>query len=220
MPKLGMEIIRRRQVIDAVLHILSEQGWKDLTIREVSDVAGVSSGILAHYFGKKREMTIDSIAEAYRRYREMVSGIVDGYPNPVERLVALVDVMAAPQKRNVPGWSFWLAIDGRMPFDKVLHVEAQSHQSFLQAQIAATFDQGVKLRVFECARPTSELALVFLSLIHGLGLHSILSPALMSERNFRETSLKWLEVELGIKFQPQPVSLAPATPAGRRKAAE
>ncbi len=64
MPKLGMEAIRRRQVMDAVIHILSTNGWRDLTIREVSDVAGISSGVITHYFSNKRALTLDAINDA------------------------------------------------------------------------------------------------------------------------------------------------------------
>jgi AcrR family transcriptional regulator len=63
MPKLGMEA-RRRQVMDAVIHILSTNGWRDLTIREVSDVAGISSGVITHYFSNKRALTLDAISDA------------------------------------------------------------------------------------------------------------------------------------------------------------
>lgn len=202
MPKLGMEIIRRRQVIDAVIRILSEQGWRDLTIREVSEVAGVSSGILAHYFGKKRAMIIDSITEAYFRYRRIVTEVTENNPHPVGQLVALVDIMANPEPKEVPGWSFWLAIDGRMPFDKVIRAEAESHQRFLQDKLSQTFDHGAKLGVFSCTRSLPELSRMFLALIQGLGYQSTLNSHGLSPSLMKETALKWLEPELGIKFQP------------------
>lgn len=53
MPKLGMQPIRRRQLIDATLDAINEVGMHDATIAQIARRAGVSTGIISHYFKDK-----------------------------------------------------------------------------------------------------------------------------------------------------------------------
>lgn len=53
MPKLGMQTLRRRQLIDATLEAINEVGMHDATIAQIARRAGVSTGIISHYFKDK-----------------------------------------------------------------------------------------------------------------------------------------------------------------------
>ena len=53
MPKLGMQPIRRRQLIQATLEAIDELGLADATIARIAKRAGVSTGIISHYFAGK-----------------------------------------------------------------------------------------------------------------------------------------------------------------------
>ena len=44
MPKLGMQSIRQRQLIDATLAAINEVGMHDATIAQIARRAGVSTG--------------------------------------------------------------------------------------------------------------------------------------------------------------------------------
>ena len=63
MPKVGMEPIRRQQLIDATMATIDEAGLADSTIMQISRRAGVSAGIISHYFGGK-----DGLLEATMRH--------------------------------------------------------------------------------------------------------------------------------------------------------
>ncbi|MCM5703062.1 transcriptional regulator BetI [Larsenimonas salina] len=63
MPKVGMEPIRRHQLINATMQAIDEAGLADTTIARVARTAGVSTGIISHYFGGK-----DGLLEATMRY--------------------------------------------------------------------------------------------------------------------------------------------------------
>src|SRR5215217_3475684 len=53
MPKLGMEPIRKRQLIEATIASIHAHGLADTTVATISREAGVSPGIIHHYFGGK-----------------------------------------------------------------------------------------------------------------------------------------------------------------------
>ncbi|MFL9896409.1 MULTISPECIES: TetR family transcriptional regulator [Paraburkholderia] len=110
MPKLGMEAIRRRQVMDAVIQILSINDWRDLTIREVSDVAGISSGVITHYFSNKRALTLDAISDATLQFVKALGKFESRRSNAASRLASLVDFVSQPSPAGIPEWRFWLSL--------------------------------------------------------------------------------------------------------------
>jgi len=53
MPKLGMQEIRRPQLINATMEAIDSVGLQATTVAMISNRAGVSTGIISHYFGGK-----------------------------------------------------------------------------------------------------------------------------------------------------------------------
>ncbi|GAU75551.1 GyrI-like domain-containing protein [Fusibacter sp. 3D3] len=64
MPKVGMEPIRRRELIRAVLWIIANKGFEEVTLDKVALRAGVSKGVVAYYF-KNKEMLINESCKAF-----------------------------------------------------------------------------------------------------------------------------------------------------------
>lgn len=62
MPKVGMEPIRREQLINATMAAIDEVGLAEATVMRIARHAGVSAGIISHYFGGK-----DGLLEATMR---------------------------------------------------------------------------------------------------------------------------------------------------------
>ena len=53
MPKVGMQPIRRQQLIEATLTAIDQVGMGDASIALIARLAGVSNGIISHYFQDK-----------------------------------------------------------------------------------------------------------------------------------------------------------------------
>ena len=53
MPKVGMQPIRRQQLIEATLTAIDRVGMGDASIALIARLAGVSNGIISHYFQDK-----------------------------------------------------------------------------------------------------------------------------------------------------------------------
>lgn len=111
MPKVGMEPIRRRQLIEATISSIHDQGFQETTVKQISRRAGVSSGIIHHYFGGKDELleaTMRSLLEELRTHT--VAGL-SGAHSPRERLDAIIEANFSLQnfsRQTVSAWlSFW-----------------------------------------------------------------------------------------------------------------
>lgn len=67
MPKIVNHEERRAEVLEATWRVISEQGLEAATVREIAAAAGVSKGVLAHYFTSKDEILIQAHRLAYDR---------------------------------------------------------------------------------------------------------------------------------------------------------
>lgn len=71
MPKVGMEPVRKKQLIEATLEVMAEVGYHGTTISLISKRAGLSSGIISHYFGDKQgliEATMRHLLDALKNH--------------------------------------------------------------------------------------------------------------------------------------------------------
>jgi AcrR family transcriptional regulator len=87
---------RRAQLLDLGVHLLSEHGLEDLSIDLLAEQAGISRGLLYHYFSSKREFHLAVL----RRMADHVieSTAPSGVGSPLEQmqgsLAAYVDFVA------------------------------------------------------------------------------------------------------------------------------
>lgn len=70
MPKLGMEKIRRKQVIDSVLKCVAREGVEKVTLEKTASNAGISKGVVAYYFKNKENLLFQSFKSFLLSYLE------------------------------------------------------------------------------------------------------------------------------------------------------
>ncbi|EPQ78727.1 Transcriptional factor [Mycobacterium marinum MB2] len=85
----GQANSRRGELLGLAAVMFAERGLRATTVRDIADGAGILSGSLYHHFASKEEMVDELLREfldwLFARYLE----IVDGEPNPLERLKGL-----------------------------------------------------------------------------------------------------------------------------------
>ncbi|MFT0861376.1 TetR family transcriptional regulator [Ancylobacter sp. G4_0304] len=206
MPKLGMEVIRRRQVIDAVVSILANQGWRDLTIRELSDVAGVSAGVITHYFANKRAIIIDAISDTSSKFARTINKIERRNSTSKQRLQALVELMTRPEAFELPGASFWIALYGRLPFDQIIQAELQRLQRWLTESVESIVSQGLHAGDFSTDIPAGRIAASFVTMALGGFMVASAAPSDADTAQRRDMLLDLLEAQLRTSFSRAPLA--------------
>lgn len=88
---------RRDDLIAAALELVSEGGPQAATVRAIADRAGVTSGLIRHYFATKEELT----RAAYRRLMDRMIAdtsavLQDGPDDPTARLAWFVTASLSP----------------------------------------------------------------------------------------------------------------------------
>ncbi|MCH8551994.1 MAG: transcriptional regulator BetI [Natronospirillum sp.] len=112
MPRLNVEPLRRRQLIEATLQVLEAHGFQGTTIGRISKASGLSTGIVSHYFGGKQGLLeatmrhlLNELRGDFRRFRRQ-------HPDsPQGRLQAIVDANFSgvqTQSKTARAWLiFW-----------------------------------------------------------------------------------------------------------------
>lgn len=62
---------RREQLLDAGVALFAHRSWEEVSIDEIAQAAGVSRGLLYHYFAGKRDYYVATIARAVERMRAL-----------------------------------------------------------------------------------------------------------------------------------------------------
>ncbi len=110
MPKVGMKPVRKQQLIDATLESIGEFGLQNTTIVTISRIAGLSSGIISHYFGGKQgliEATIMHLLEQLRL--ALLSRISVENLTATERLKIIIEANFTSFQRSTPAIKTWLS---------------------------------------------------------------------------------------------------------------
>lgn len=109
MPKKGIEPLRRQQLIRATFQTIDEVGLADATVAMIARRAGLSTGIVAHYFGDKAGLlnaamrqVLTELKNAFAHYRALAAA------DPRAQLRALVDGNFDDSQTNGTAMRVWL----------------------------------------------------------------------------------------------------------------
>jgi AcrR family transcriptional regulator len=80
---------RRAQLLELGIDLFSRRAYEDLSIDDIAEAAGISKGLLYHYFRSKREFYVETVRVASRRLQLLT--MPDPQLPPPARLRAAID---------------------------------------------------------------------------------------------------------------------------------
>ncbi|MFO8141709.1 MAG: transcriptional regulator BetI [Marinobacter sp.] len=170
MPKVGMKDTRRQQLIDATIGSIAELGMQNTTIVSISKRAGMSSGIISHYFGAKQ-----GLIEAALRYlldqlgRELHERMAKIDGSAEQRLACIIESNFSEFQRSALAAKTWLSFWARSMHEPGLQRLQQINNARLYSNLRYSFAQVLPAQLAtEAARQTA-------AMIDGFWLRSALS---------------------------------------------
>src|SRR5687767_10957554 len=109
MPKVGMEPLRRRALIDATISAIGERGSLDVTMSEIAGRAGVSSALAHHYFGAKDELLQATMRHLLAELNADTRHALAAARTPRERVSAIIAVNFSDKQFQPETIAAWLA---------------------------------------------------------------------------------------------------------------
>ena len=109
MPKVGMEEERRRSLIDATVDAIHERGYSDVTMAQIAKRAGVSGGLVHHYFGSKDQLLAATMRHLLTELGRAIRDNVAKAETPRERISAIIAGNFAVDQFKPAVIAAWLA---------------------------------------------------------------------------------------------------------------
>lgn len=98
MPKVGMEEVRKEQVIEATERCIVEKGFSNLSVKDIASEAEISTGIIYHYFKNKEDVLLQVIKESFRKSHEQVMETVEPLQSARKKLFKHIEnINVVPQ---------------------------------------------------------------------------------------------------------------------------
>jgi TetR/AcrR family transcriptional repressor of bet genes len=100
--------IRREQICRAAAVVISREGFAGSTMRMVAEEAGVSTGMLNHYFANRQDLLTQALVYVSERAQQRMRDAIEGIPPGRERLSALLDSALAEGDEVTETWRVWI----------------------------------------------------------------------------------------------------------------
>lgn len=170
MPKVGMEPIRRKTLIEAAISAIHARGSLEVTMAEIARRAGVSQGLAHHYFGSKEGLIVSAMRHILAEYGRSVRARLKGAETPRARVSAVIAASLASEQFQPETVSAWL----------VFYVHAQSSEP--ARRLLNVYSRRLNSNLIHALRPLAgaragEIAEGVASLIDGLYIRAALAPA-------------------------------------------
>lgn len=204
MPKVGMEPVRRKALVDATLRAVGDHGSLTVTMSQIARHAGVSPALAHHYFGSKEQLVIETIRSLLRTLRADAVAALTQATTPRERLSAVIRVnfqahQFAPE--TVAAWlAFYSEAQRSEEVRRLLVVYARRLNSNLLAS----------LKLLCPASRAAEIADGAAAMIDGLYLRQGLKSAPVSIESSIALTESYVDAQLAA------VAAAPSPAADRR----
>ncbi|HEY0800649.1 MAG TPA: betaine-aldehyde dehydrogenase [Steroidobacteraceae bacterium] len=164
-----IEEMRRRQLVEVTIDSLAEVGYVGTTLAQIAARAGVSPGLVAHYFDDKDGLLEAAFRSLARRVSTQVGSRLRLVGTPRGRIQAIIDANLAPEEFDRRTGSAWLAFWGQ-----VLHVESLKRiQSVYQRRMLLNLRNS--LRKLVAPEEAHSLAAMIAAMIDGVWLRAALS---------------------------------------------
>jgi betaine-aldehyde dehydrogenase len=168
-PRDEVEEARRRQLIEVTIDSLAEVGFVGSTLAQIASRAGVSPGLVAHYFGDKDGLLEATFRTLSRNLQERKQTQSAAARTPRGRIQAVIDANLSAEAFDKRTGTAWLAFWGQ-----VLHIRGLKRvQTAYQRRMLSNLIHALKKLV-----PASEaqsLAAMIAAMIDGVWLRAALS---------------------------------------------
>lgn len=169
MPKVGMQPIRRQQLIDATIKTIATVGYSDTTVGRIAKEAGLSVGIISHYFGGKQALLEATMARLLFELHDGFIQRLETSGSPRERLSAIVATNFDDDQYRPEVVRAWLAFWAQVPISPELNKLQRIYNKRLLSNLRH------ELRKLVPADQVDDCAETFASIIDGFWLRSTTS---------------------------------------------
>lgn len=194
---------RRQDLIRATLDCVTEMGLHAVTVREIALRAGVTNGLIRHYFDSKDRM----VQEAYRATMGEMTTLVKAASiiagaTARERLRRFVAANLGAPVADIKRLTLWASFISMVHVDAAMAAIHREHylafRRELEALVGEVFvEAGLPARKANCRRAAIKINAV----IDGLWLEGTFAPEMFAKKDLVAIGIEAVESILGLSLR-------------------
>jgi TetR/AcrR family transcriptional repressor of bet genes len=182
--------IRREQICRAASTVIAREGFSGTTMRVVAEEAGVSTGMLNHYFANRQDLLIHALEFVSQRAHARMVVALEGIPPGRERMVALLDAVLADGDERDSGetWRVWINAYGEAVRLPELRRTIESRLNSWYELIDSALEDVVPAQVLGTIPWSWRLD----AILNGLAIRALTSERALDPRQIRDEVIRTL----------------------------
>jgi AcrR family transcriptional regulator len=170
---------RRELILDAAVTVISQRGVDRARLADVAEQAGVSLGLVQHYFRTRERLLVETFRREQERISAIWSAAVPPGSDPLLRLAEYLRLAspeggAAAATAFDPGWSFWLEFWSKANRDDEIRAEVTDIYNDFAALFRDAIQEGARRGEFRLNSTVDDVADRLISLIDGIAVRTLL----------------------------------------------
>lgn len=195
---------RSQALIKATLASIAEGGLQNATVRDIAQRAGVTAGLIRHYFPSKEALIQAAYRALMQDLTDNVMAALSDAPNlsAGQRLQQFIEANFQAAVLDSQMLSLWAAFISVVPSDPAMKAIHQEHylafRDSLEQLLTAFFQaQGKAIKASE----TEQTAIAINAIIDGLWIEGCLAQHLLDAERLAALAVQSSEAILGMRLQ-------------------
>lgn len=191
MGRFSVKEHRRNELIDAAIASIAEYGLSDTTLATIADRAGVSPGLVNHYFDGKEQLLEATLRRLTKDLALTIRRLTPPDPTPKQRLHAIIDGCLTPEHLRPGAMLAWHSLWSNIPtnprfagFQRTINRRYRSNMMFALRQMLPT-------------ERATEVYLGLFAMIDGFWLRQVIDPDSFDIGAARRICREYLETAAG-----------------------
>lgn len=157
---------RRLHILTVTAECIAEKGYDAVRLREVSRRAGVSIGLIQHYFDTRDELLQAALKHLSERLVMNFTVAGEAAPRAWDRIVALIDQLCAVPDLSAHS-SMWVGFAAAVSTNPELKPELESVYTAWQTYVTEAIELGIATNDFAVSAPVDDLVAIMLAFFDG-----------------------------------------------------
>jgi len=187
---------RRDDLVAACIRTIHEEGLEGASLARIAKRAGLTAGIVSHYFNDKAELMEAAMRRIAFAMWERQSRLLAAAKTPADRLSAVIEANLGGEEFRPETTAVWLAFWARVNHSPRLARIQRANAARLASNLRHALRPLVPSGAADPETEIARIAMGLAALVDGAWLHAALGGSSLSPQETRAMALRYARAEL------------------------
>jgi AcrR family transcriptional regulator len=177
---ISEEADRRLLILEAAAVVISERGVDAARMADIAEQAGVSLGLVQHYFRHRERLLAEVFRHELQRVETSWRSFVEPESPPLERLIDYFALCVPTDadlssREYAPRWGFWLELWSKGHRDASIGAQVPGVYATFAEPFTRAIDEGIAAGQFAPRAAVADVVDRLVALIDGLAVQTMVA---------------------------------------------